>query len=81
VPVLTAYANPTWGTFPFPAPFGDPTTSPYQGQAVPPLYQGLLPFNYHDASGCGGNVRCSTNTTINWNATPSVSSSGAAQAS
>lgn len=70
VPVLTAYANPTWGTFPFPAPFGDPATSDYRGQAG--SYQGLLPFYYH-AGSCGGDVRCSTSTTISWNSAPSLS--------
>ena len=78
VPVLkTVYADAIWGTsstnpaFPFPAPFGDPTTSNFQGDSS--QTQGLLPFNYHSSS-CAGVARCSTNT-ITWG-TPSLSSSG-----
>lgn len=85
VPVLkTVYGNAdpltpsNWGVppssfaFPFPATFGDPTTSGYLGQAG--LYQGLLPFNYHSSSCPVGDSRCSTNA-ITWG-TPSLSSSG-----
>lgn len=79
VPVLKAvYADATWGTsttnpaFPFPAPFGDPTTSSYLGQAG--LYQGLLPFNYHSSSCPVGDMRCSTDA-LTWDV-PSLSTSG-----
>jgi hypothetical protein len=84
-PVLkTVYGDAMWGTTPtnpafaFPAPFGDPTTSSYQGQpgcslASPALCQGLLPFNYHSSS-CAADPRCSSDTII-WGA-PSLSSSG-----
>lgn len=79
VPVLqTVYADATWGTsstspaFPFPAPFGDPTTSDFQGDAT--KTQGLLPFNYHSSSCPVGDNRCSSNA-ITWG-TPSLSSSG-----
>ena len=74
VPTLGAtYAGSIWGTstsnpaFPFAAPFSDPSTATYIGQAG--LTQGLMPFNYHSSS-CGGNVRCSTNA-ISWG-TPSL---------
>lgn len=71
VPLLnTVYADSfSFGTtasnpaYPFAAPFADPTTSAYMGQAG--LTQGLLPANYHSSSCPGGDPRC-TSSTVSW---------------
>lgn len=71
VPLLsTVYADSSsFGTsatnpaYPFAAPFANPTTSGYMGQAG--LTQGLLPVNYHSASCPGGDPRCVSNT-VTW---------------
>lgn len=69
-PVLkTVYSTSTWGTnvsaanplLPFAAPFGDPTTSNYQGAAG--TFAGLLPFNQTQGCDSGTDPRCTNPTT------------------
>lgn len=75
VPTLkTVYADPQWRPgvigaanplFPFPAPFGNPATSNFQGAAVtvPGAPQGLLPFNQTQACNPATDARCTTTLT------------------
>jgi hypothetical protein len=77
-PVLkTVYGSTTWGTsaanpaFAFPAPFGDPSASSYQGTSSAcdsiwgvTAYCGLLPFNYSNCTP-GADPRCTT-TLVRW---------------
>lgn len=70
VPLLsTIYADassfgtsPSNPAYPFAAPFADPTTSAFMGQAG--VTQGLLPVNYHSAS-CPADPRCASST-VTW---------------
>lgn len=81
VPLLsTIYADSSsFGTsagspaYPFAAPFADPTTSGYMGQAG--VTQGLLPVNYHSASCPGGDPRCASNT-VTWGSPTLTANSG-----
>jgi hypothetical protein len=77
VPVLrNVYADPAWGSgisatnplFPYPAPFGDPSTSNFQGASG--VSQGLLPFN--QTQGCDplADARCTTTLTAWASGTP-----------
>jgi hypothetical protein len=74
VPALkTVYADPIWGSgisaakplFPYPAPFGNPSTSNFQGAAVTVsgAPQGLLPFNQTQGCNPAADVRCTTTLT------------------
>lgn len=69
-PALKAvYNSSIWGTnvsvtnplLPFAAPFGDPTTSNYQGAAA--TFAGLLPFNQTQGCDSGTDPRCTNPTT------------------
>jgi hypothetical protein len=81
VPALKiVYADPKWGSgisaanplFPYPAPFGNPGTSNFQGAAVTVVGapQGLLPFN--QTQGCDPltDARCTTTLTAWSSGTP-----------
>lgn len=75
-PVLkTMYTGTKWNassgqtTFPFAAPFANPTTSAYQGNAG--TAQGLLPFSYSPTCTPVGDARCTTSSFHSW-ATPAV---------
>jgi hypothetical protein len=67
------YASSAWGptisssnpVFPYPAPFADPGSSPYQGAAVTVAGapQGLLPFNQTQGCNPATDVRCTTTLT------------------
>jgi len=87
VPVLkTVYAdpvpptNPSWGSgisatnplFPYPAPFGNPSASNFQGAAVTVVGapQGLLPFNQTQGCDPATDVRCTTTLTAWASGTP-----------
>lgn len=81
----TVYGAAQWGTsaanplFPYPAPFGNPGSSNYQGVAATSSGsrpQGLLPFTSSDPA-CGADPRCSTSF-VSWNTGvgPNVSLSG-----
>jgi hypothetical protein len=81
VPVLkTVYADPQWGSgigaanplFPYPAPFGNPSTSNFQGAAVTVAGapQGLLPFNQTQGCDPAADVRCTTTLTAWASGTP-----------
>ena len=74
VPALkTVYASTLWGSgisatnplFPYPAPFGNPSTSNFQGAAVTVVGapQGLLPFNQTQGCNPATDVRCTTTLT------------------
>ncbi len=74
VPALkSVYANTQWGSgisaanplFPYPAPFGNPGTSNFQGAAVTVAGapQGLLPFNQTQGCNPATDVRCTTTLT------------------
>ncbi len=87
VPVLKAvYAdpvpptNPSWGSgisaahplFPYPAPFGNPSTSNFQGATftVAGAPQGLLPFNQTQGCDPATDARCTTTLTAWASGTP-----------
>lgn len=57
----TYYA--AWGSFPFAAPFADPSSSTFTGQASPATYEGLLPVDDQSYQ-------------PTWSFTPSISFSG-----
>lgn len=74
VPALkTVYATTQWGAgisatkplFPYPAPFGNPGTSNFQGTTVTVAGapQGLLPFNQTQGCNPATDVRCTTTLT------------------
>ncbi|MGH8733698.1 MAG: hypothetical protein ACREVB_08460, partial [Burkholderiales bacterium] len=69
-PLRSVYASAAWGSsaanplFPFAAPFSNPGTSTFQGEAG--IFQGLLPFN--QTRSCAG-ARCLPRL-IGWAATP-----------
>ena len=81
-PVLkTLYSGTKWNasstqtTFPFAAPFADPTTSNFQGAAA--TTQGLLPFSYSPACSPAGDARCTSSTYHTWG-TSTVTKTGGA---
>ncbi len=74
VPALkSVYESPLWGSgisltnplFPYPAPFGNPSTSNFNGAAVtvPGAPQGLLPFNQTQGCNPATDARCTTTLT------------------
>jgi len=79
-PVLkTLYTGTKWNasagqtTFPFAAPFANPTTSSFQGVAG--TTQGLLPFSYSPACSPVGDPRCTASTFHSWG-TPTMAKTG-----
>jgi len=86
VPALkSVYASTQWGTgisatnplFPYPAPFGDPGSSNFQGAAVTiaGAPQGLLPFNQTQGCVPASDPRCTT-TFLAWSSAGAVQSGG-----
>ena len=70
-PVLkTMYTGTKWNAsatqtaFPFAAPFGNPSTSNFQGAAA--TTQGLLPFSYSPTCSPAGDARCTSSTYHTW---------------